>query len=317
MYNLCCISNELKDKHSFKTMTWKQFTSICKEDDFAQALNILGSRWLNNIKVTGEIIKYCAKNGWGYRVSSDLFPCLTHPEFNWTIEDVPQYDAIMDEFAAIARFNAAEIGQNVRLSCHPDQFNVLASTNDSAVNKTIKELECHGWTMDQLGCTRDYNCPMNIHVNCSQGNLQEIADRFMFNLNRCNDSVKYRLVIENEDKGVWHAENLHQYFDIPITFDNLHNKCLPCPNLSEYQAAMLCVSSWGNIKPIFHLAESHPEKNNPRSHADFPSCCPDIVLQLKNVDWDFEFKEKCYAIKKFTDIILEELTRESQELGLY
>ena len=99
MYNLCCISNELKEQgHSFQTMTWKRYNDLCSQHSISHALNELGSRWLNNVQVTRLAILHCWENRWGYRVSSNLFPVLTHPEFGYDISDVPQYEAIMQTF---------------------------------------------------------------------------------------------------------------------------------------------------------------------------------------------------------------------------
>ena len=187
MYNLCCISNELKDQgYKFQTMTWKRFNQLCDEHGAEYALDQLGQRWLNNIEVTRLCIEHCADNGWGYRVSSALFPCLTHPEFQYSIQNVPQYEQIMEEFRDIVYYNET---WQVRLSTHPDQFNVLASENQASVDKTIAELNHHGWVMDMLGCERSYNNPMNIHVNCTKGDLSDIAARFMSNLAKCDESV--------------------------------------------------------------------------------------------------------------------------------
>ena len=224
MYNLCCISNELKEQgYSFKTMTWKRFNQLRDQHGEEHALFELGERWFNNVTVTLECIEHCAREGWGYRVSSDLFPCLTHPDFHYKVSDVPQYDEIMELFQECRDNNA----WGVRLSTHPDQFNVLASENQASVDKTIVELNHHGWVMDQLGCERSYQNPMNIHVNCTKGELSDIASRYMSNLNKCEQSVTSRLVIENEDKGCWTVDNLLRHFNIPITFDNLHDKCNP------------------------------------------------------------------------------------------
>ena len=294
MYNLCCISNELKNEqgYSFQTMTWKRWKQLCEQggDDFA--LNELGERWLNNIIVTRLCIEHCHNNGWGYRVSSSLFPVLTHPEFPYTVQDVPQYEEIMEEFRDIVYYNET---WQVRLSTHPDQFNVLASENQSSVDKTIAELNHHGWVMDMLGCQRNYYNPINIHVNCTKGDLADIAARFMSNLNKCDQSVTSRLVVENEDKGCWTVDNLinHFYKDnfIPITFDNLHFKCNPS-QFDEAQAMALCAATW-NVRPLFHYSESHPDKPNPRSHADMPvdKPCSD------QYDWDIELKSKDAAIR--------------------
>jgi UV DNA damage endonuclease len=307
MYNLCCISNELKDEgYQFQTMTWKRFNQLVDSEGQQFALNELGERWLNNVRVTRLCIEHCYKNGWGYRVSSNLFPIRTHPDFKYGIKDVPQYDEIMEEFRDIVYYNES---WQVRLSTHPDQFNVLASENQSAVDKTINELNFHGWVMDKLGCERSYYNPINIHVNCTKGDLADIAARFMSNLNKCDYSVRSRLVVENEDKGCWTVENLLLYFNIPITYDNLHDKCNPSIHGNKKLASLLqsihrldidnmqnCANTWGNVKPLFHYSESHPDKTNPRSHADMPTLCPAASDQY---DWNIELKSKDAAIRAF------------------
>ena len=294
MYNLCCISEELKEQgYQFQTMTWKRYNDLCDQHDEQYALNELGERWLNNVRVTFMCIQHCYENGWGYRVSSSLFPIMTHPDFEYGIKDIPQYDEIMEELDAIAEHNK-EWG--VRLSTHPDQFNVLASENQNAVDKTIKELNLHGWIMDKLGCSRTYYNPINIHVNCTKGELSDIATRFMSNLNKCDHSVTSRLVLENEDKGCWTVDNLinHFYKDhlIPTTFDSLHFKCLPS-QFDEAQAMALCAATWGMTKPLFHYSESMPDQKNPRKHADMPTDYP----ASDSYDWDIELKSKDVAIR--------------------
>jgi hypothetical protein len=80
MYNLCCISNELKTKGiGFQTMTWKRYNELQPDE----ALLELGRRWFNNVVATKFTIDHCGRNGWGYRVSSGLFPLLTHPDFKY------------------------------------------------------------------------------------------------------------------------------------------------------------------------------------------------------------------------------------------
>jgi len=293
MYNLCCISNELKEQgYSFKTMTFKRWTQLCDQLGDERALFELGERWFNNVVVTLETIEMCAREGWGYRVSSSLFPCLTHPEFHYNVSDVPQYDEIMELFDECLANDA----WGVRLSTHPSQFVVLASENQDAVDKSIAELNHHGWVMDQLGCQRNHYNVMCLHVNCSKGDPADIAARFMSNLNKTDQSVQSRLAVEVEDKGCWHAENLCEHFDIPVVFDNLHNQCNPS-SLPELDAALLCESTWNGIKPVFHLSESHPDKPNPRCHADMPTFVP-LISSLVDADYDVELKNKDAAIRE-------------------
>ena len=291
-YQLCCISNSLASQgHKFQTMTWARFSKLPREE----AVATVSARTLNNIRVTYKILEQCASKDWGYRVSSNLFPLLTYDVVELAIEDYPDYIDIM---AAFADCTSIIKDRRIRISCHPDQFNVLASTGKHNVAKTIKELNHHGWFMDMLGAPRDYRAPINIHVNNTKGEPSEIADRFMLNLYKCDESVRSRLVVENEDKGIWTPKLLAEHFILPITYDNLHHKCLP-DGLTEDQAYRLCYDTWhrtGYFKPLFHYSESHPDKPNPRSHADMPSELPKDGGYSFAVDYDVELKAKDDAI---------------------
>lgn len=285
MFNLCCIANDLKPQHKFMTMTWYQYTRM------ADAFTVLSARWLNNVKTTYHTIEHCHRNHWGYRVSSSLFPVSTHPDFAHQIQDATDYAQIQSWFDQI-RYDNQQWG--IRFSTHPDQFNVLASTNQQAVDKSIRELNQHGWLLDQLGCPRSYLCPINIHVNSSVGSASEIAQRFVTNLLRCDGSVTSRLVVENEDKGMWNVPMLLEHFGgygIPITFDNLHHRCNP--SIHERQAMEACAATWHGIKPIFHYSESDPCSPNPRAHATLPVARPPEF----DCDWDVELKDKEQAIR--------------------
>ena len=284
---LCCISNVLADNgDKFQTMTYKRFASLPRK----QAIDIVSERTLNNIIVTRKALAHCATHEWGYRVISNLFPLLTYDLADLQLTDYPDHDNIISTLADCAIIIQQH---DLRVSCHPDQFNVLASTNAASVSKTITELNHHGWLMDTLGTSRDYTAPINIHVNNTSGDPADIAARFMSNLAKCDDSVQSRLVVENEDKGIWTPSLLAEHFDLPITFDNLHHKCLP-DNLTQDQAHRLCYATWP-CKPLFHYSESHPDKPNPRSHADMPTAAPPVSVDMP-VDYDIELKHKDYAI---------------------
>ena len=272
-------------------MTWHRFSQLDRDE----AISIVSERTLNNLRVTRKIIEQCHFSGWGYRVSSNLFPLLTYDVAELKLEDYPDYADIMATLADCAYIIKSK---GVRVSCHPDQFNVLASEGKPQVDKTIKELNHHGWLMDMLGAPRDYRAPINIHVNNTKGDPADIAARFMANLAKCDDSVQSRLVVENEDKGIWTPKLLAEHFNIPITYDNLHHKCLP-DGLTAEAAFKLCYRTWhrtGYFKPLFHYSESHPDKPNPRSHADMPVSKPDDYGMSFPVDYDIELKSKDDAI---------------------
>jgi UV DNA damage endonuclease len=301
-YGLCCISlelQELDDPIKFQTMTYKRFSSLDRED----ALEILGDRILNNMRVTNSIMQHCAKHNMVYRISSDLFPLITYDEANIDLEDLPNYDDIQESFDTIAETISSNM---LRISCHPSEFNVLASTNQKAVEKSITELNFYSSFMDRIGCPADYRSPMNLHVHNKHGTHSEIISRFMQTFNSLDDNCRSRLVIENDDKtGCWSVKELTDIFHpatrIPITFDYLHHACHP-DGLTEEGAIRACYATWGDYTPLFHYSESRPG-NNPRAHADYANNIFDTYgLEF---DIDFELKMKDFAIFKHKHMMKE------------
>jgi UV DNA damage endonuclease len=291
---VCCIVLSLEEQDipkKFKTMTYKRFSQLPRE----QALRELSSRILNNMDVTYHAIKYCADNGHTYRLSSDLFPLITYDKANVSLQDLPDYNLILDQFNKIKSLIQST---NVRVSCHPSEFNVLASDNQNAIDKTIKELNFYGWFMTQIGCPLNYNSPMNMHIHNSKGDLNSIVKKFMSNFDKLSEDVKTRLVIENDDKdSCWSIKKLMRHFHsvtaIPITFDYLHHKCHP-DGLTEKQAFELAYSTW-NTTPLFHYSESIEGHKNPRKHADYATRIPDSYGLNVDVDFELKMKEKSFA----------------------
>jgi UV DNA damage endonuclease len=293
---LCCISLNLQERDpplKFQKMTKTRFLALPKDE----ARKILGERILNNLMVTNEAIKYCAENNYCYRVSSDLFPLITCDEAGTELTDLVNYDLIEMTFDQIKETIS---NTNVRVSAHPSEFNVLASTNVPAVEKTIQELNFFSRFLDRIGCEASHVNPMNLHINNKLGSDDEVIERFLNNFEKLDENCKARLVIENDDKlNCWSVRQLKYFHDktrLPITFDYLHHACHP-DSMNEEEAIRACFDTW-DTKPLFHYSESK-EGNNPRAHADYASKKFDTYgLEF---DLDFELKMKDKAIQSFRE----------------
>ena len=293
--SLCCISLKLQEQGvKANTMTKTRFLALERKE----ALSIVSKRTLNNVIVTRKTIEFCGKNNWNYRISSDLFPLATLPEANLSLNVLPDYNLILQEFKI-----ASDIIKkyNVRCSTHPDQFVVPASGNPSVSAKSIVELTNHATMMDLFGLPQSYDAPINIHMNCYKGDLQEIANRFINVYNNLPINVKSRLVLENEDKpNSWNVQQLYDFIytktGIPITYDNLHHRCNP-GKLSGKDAVMLAKSTWPN-RSLFHFSDNDLTNKNPRAHGDYVRELPTEYVGL-DVDFEFEFKAKDYALERF------------------
>ena len=190
-----------------------------------------------------------------YRMSSDMFPWCSEYE----IKDLPDFEYIKEKLE-LAGTIAVEASQ--RLTFHPSPYSVLASLREDVVKNAIKELSQHAEIMDLMNLDRTHLYPINIHVNTTQPTKQEAAKRFCNNFSLLPEGVKYRLVVEVDDKRSQYTsvdlyEMVHKKIGIPITFDYLHNRCNPPEELSEKESLKLCLSSWPiSITPLTHYSES-------------------------------------------------------------
>jgi UV DNA damage endonuclease len=188
------------------------------------------------------------------------------------------------------------------VSCHPSQFNILASINPEVIDKTITELNFYSWFMDKIGCPSNHNSPINIHINNNNGTREEISHRFYENFKRLDKNCQSRLTVENDDKiNSWSVRELVDIFypitRIPICFDYLHHKCHP-DNLTECDAINMCYDTWQTL-PQFHYSESAPG-DNPRKHADFAT--QPINSYGLDFNLDFEIKQKDLAIAHYQEL---------------
>jgi len=324
---LTCISEQLKDKdkkkYSFRTMTRKRFNDLCSTKSRSEAIEELSSRIIHNIHVTRYILRHCAVNNIKhYRLSSALFPLLTDGTLQISYDELPNRATIDDQLTFAGKI-ARDF--NISIGSHPDQFNVLASPNRDAVDRTINELNFQASILDKLGLPQDHTAPMNIHINYSPKDnetLEDVAERFYSNLMKCDSGVYNRLTIENEDKGFFNVDNCIKFSDylfdahkvnIPVCYDNLHDFCNPSEEWIAQNAvsfnAERCAYTWVNqssnlsdgshfIAPVFHWSEGKPEK--PRSHADYfalGNIPPVIAIEPnKEAKWECEVKQKDKAI---------------------
>ena len=287
--SLCCISNVLAEQGiKFRTMTYKSFLSKPRSESLQKLSEIVR----NNFSVSVKFVRHCKAAGInGYRLSSDLCPVIKHPDVMLNLEDLPEYGFIKYE---IDKLKKTIKDTGIRISAHPSEYITLTSEDPKALQNSITDLETHADIFDRLDLPQSYYSPLNIHVR-KDGDPIDISTRFFTNFDRLSDSVRKRLVLENNDNanGVWSIKNLHTHFHqtrgIPITFDNLHHKILH-NDMTEEEAFNLSYSTW-SVQPIFHYSEG---KNNTRAHSDMALSLP--VNYNKDVMFDVELKNKDYAI---------------------
>jgi len=171
----------------------------------------------HNLNSLENIIDYNIKNNIKlFRISSDLIPFGSSP-----INSLPWEE----EFSS----KLSEIGEKIktsgmRISMHPGQYTVLNSPNIDVVNRAIDDLNYHTKILDALGVGSEHK--IVLHIGGVYNAKEEAISRFITNYDKLNDSIKMRLVIENDDKSynINDVLEIGTKLGIPVIFDNLHNE---------------------------------------------------------------------------------------------
>lgn len=295
-YGYCCINTTLRKSDKITTNR-----SMIKKTYKERGIEYASELALLNVKDLVKIINWNNRNGIKlFRMSSDMFPWMSEYE----LSDLPDYDKICNVLKGAGKI-AMDNGQ--RLTFHPGPFDVLASATQSVVDKCIIDLNKHGQIMDLIGLPRDHSAPINIHVNTTQGGKSEAMQRFVDNFKLLDDSVRTRLVVENDDKeSQYTTEDLYEGVfsktGIPITFDYHHHWCHP-GELTQEEALKLAAKTWpANIKQLVHYSSCqmlHEDKTqtNKRAHSDYIyEFIDDYGL---NLDVELEAKAKELALLKY------------------
>ena len=205
----------------------------------------------DNLIHLNQILKYNVKNNLlFFRISSDLIPFASHPicKFSW-------YKFFQSEFKQIGNYIKKH---SIRITMHPDQFVVLNSPDNKIVENSINELKYHCKVLDTM-CLDD-TAKVQIHVGGVYGNKLGARDRFIKTYNNNsklvdddNDSIRRRLVIENDDRlySLKDCLQINQQTGIPIVFDSFHHECYS----NEEQTPLLlqialqkAMSTWKSTK---------------------------------------------------------------------
>jgi UV DNA damage endonuclease len=214
-----------------------------------------------NLLCLHRILEFNQKNGLlFFRITSDLVPFASHP-----VCAVPWPETFAAEFAAIGAFIK---GNGMRISMHPDQFTLINSPDPEIFRRSAAELNYHARVLDLLGL--DLTAKIQIHGGGVYGDKAKSLDRFCSRFERLAQSVRRRLVVENDDRQYSVADCLaiNRRTEIPVLFDSFHHQ-LNRNGEDPAEALLLAAATWGKRDGL-PMVDYSSQKNGERSgsHAE-------------------------------------------------
>lgn len=281
----------------------------------------------HNLKATKNIIKKIGTLDElvrCIRLSSDILPVYTHPDYNYFYKQRVVEEHIRKQFAEIGHIAR---GNSVRLSVHPGQYCVLASDREEVVKNSIADIEYHADMARYMGygtMFHDHGFKINVHISGKKG-----VKGFKESFEKLSDTAKNLITVENEEISYGIDDCLELADIIPVVLDIhhhwIHSGKYIDPNDDRIKKV---INSWQGIRPIIHYSISREEvlvnhdKNvlpdfnvlNPihkkqklRAHSDFMWNSAVNNWALTHLDWAdimVESKAKNLASFKLAELVV-------------
>ena len=261
----------------------------------------MGQRWVEALGLTNarditKMVRWNEHFGIRFmRLSSEMFPFASHPEYGYKLAP------FASEMLAEAGQVIADLGH--RVTTHPGQFTQLGSPRPEVIRNSVRDLEYHDEMLSLLKLPeqQDRDAVMILHMGGTFGNKEETLQRFRKNYAKLSDSIKRRLVLENDDVG-WSVHDLLpicQELNIPLVLDfHHHNIIFEKSKVREGTKDIMDLfpvirETWTRkgITQKMHYSEQTPAAITPtqrRKHSPrvttLPPCAVDMDLMIEAKD---------------------------------
>lgn len=287
-FGLCCIFQ--KEPIKFRKTTARH---LGKFNRGAQ-LEFVSALCKHNAESLLKSLRFCHDHGIkDFRVNSQILPVKTHPDAGYGIEELPDYQNIIDAFLKCGYFC---LKNDIRTTFHPDQFILLSSPDPEVTRRSVRDLEYQVQVAEWINAD-----VINIHGGGAYGNKAEALQRLVSRIKKLPDSVRTRLTIENDDRVYTPGDLLPVCAEtgIPLVYDVHHHRCLP-DGMSVKKATDLAIQTW-NREPVFHLSSplNGWKGASINKHHDYidPQDFPEYWLNL-DITVEVEAKAKELAVLK-------------------
>ena len=170
----------------------------------------------SNLSCLKKILSYNVLHGlFFFRITSDLVPFASHPVCTF-----PWQEHFSKEFRRIGEYIRSH---HVRVSLHPDQFVLLNTPDPGILERSIADLRYQVKILDLMEL--DNSAKVQLHVGGVYHDKPAGIDRFVNVYELLEDSVRNRLVIENDERlySVSDCLAIHERTGIPVLLDVFHH----------------------------------------------------------------------------------------------
>ncbi|KAI1481795.1 UV-endonuclease UvdE [Daldinia eschscholtzii] len=224
----CRISSILDHRHPLQDPSQPEHSTKNRPDkdkpaDIARGQKYVEALGLANARDIVKMIRWNDKYGIKFmRLSSEMFPFASHEQYGYKL--APFASEVLAEAGRVA----AELGH--RLTTHPGQFTQLGSPRPEVARNAIRDLDYHDEMLTLLRLPEQLNkdAVMILHMGGVFGDKEATLDRFRKNYAKLSESVKARLVLENDDVS-WTVHDLLpicEELNIPLVLDFHHHNIM-------------------------------------------------------------------------------------------
>lgn len=309
---LCCIHNTLKKNGVYASR--KPIFDVLRRNGGLEYLVTLIEKNIDDLFTILSAVK--DMNLTVFRISSDLMPHMSNimlAEFcnDTSLSEKSRYLQVQDTIFERVKTKLRHVGAHarnlgIRLTFHPGQYNVVATTDKKAFEATVRDLAYHTRVLDYMLAGRD--SVIVIHGGGTYNDRTATKLRWVKQFYLLPSSVRRRLVIENCERhfSVEDCLFISSKCNIPVVFDIHHYWCwnkiyneTPKRKLSIVIEDVLKTWSRRFIKPKFHVSS---QAINARigAHSDMIVELPIWMVQMsreRGVDIMIEAKAKEKAVE--------------------
>lgn len=197
------------------------------------SLERLDAAVASNLACLETMLHYNVEHGIGFfRITSDLIPFAAHPEIE------PPWRHLYARSLASTGLLVQHLG--VRIDMHPGQYTVLNAPDETVAKNAMRDLVYHVGVLDEMGLDR--TAKVQIHLGGVYGDRGASLDRFIARARRLPETIKRRLVIENDERLYDLADCLRvaDATGLPVVLDVYHHAL---KNRGEAVAAALAAAA--------------------------------------------------------------------------